>query len=62
MDIYEQGVAELEIWTKKNKPNGDWAKRVEGVHDLLILQQLGISKGDHGNVSWLEKSIIFAER
>ena len=43
MDMYEKEIVELEIWMEKNKPNRDWAKRVEGVHDLLILQQHGIS-------------------
>ena len=31
MDIYEKEIAELEIWIKKDKPNGEWAKEVEGV-------------------------------
>jgi len=62
MDMYKEEILELEIWTKKNKPNGDWAKRVQGVRDLLILQQRGILKGDHGRVSWIEKSIIIAGR
>jgi len=58
MDMYKEEIIELEMWTKKNKPNGDWAKRVEGVRDLLILQQRSILKGDFGRVSWMEKSII----
>ena len=49
--VCKEDIVELEIWTKKNKPNGDWAKRMEGVRDLLILQQRVISEGDFGRVS-----------
>jgi len=44
IDLYKEEIVELKIWTKKNKPNGDWARRVGGVRDLLILQQRGILK------------------
>jgi len=59
MQINEQEVAELEIRTKKNKPNDDWAKRGEGVHDLLILQQHGILGCGQYNQSSLQLITLY---
>lgn len=59
---FESELLELNVWAKTASPTGDWLKRVDGLRDLLKIQQRNADREAGPKQDWVKKSLVIAER